>query len=54
MNRAALLERVRAYPWYVERITGDTIDEFAENCRETDETNRLLGRFVQQLRVMAR
>ena len=54
LNRAALLERVRAYPWYVERITGDTIEEFAEKCRETTETDQLLGRFVQQLRVMAR
>jgi GMP synthase (glutamine-hydrolysing) len=50
LNREALLQRVRAYPSYVESITGDSIDVFAEKCEETLATDRLLGRFVQQLR----
>ena len=54
LDRAALLERIRAYPWYAEKITGDPIDEFARKCHETTETDKLLGRFVHQLRVMAK
>ncbi len=54
LNRKALIERVRAYPQYVETITGLPIDEFAKTCQETEATNQLLGRFVRQLRMMAR
>lgn len=54
LNRVALLERVRAYPRYVQEITGATYEEFAHECQETTATDQLLGRFVQQLRVMAR
>jgi GMP synthase (glutamine-hydrolysing) len=49
LNRAALLERVEAYPWYVAAITGDSLQVFEEKCQETPETDQLLGRFVQQL-----
>ena len=42
----ALVQRVRAYPKYVESITGDTIDAFAAKCLETKETNQLLRRFM--------
>ncbi len=50
LDREALLQRVRAYPRYVESITGETIDEFAARCVETRETNTLLSRFMAQLR----
>ncbi len=50
LDRAALVERVHAYPKYVESITGETIEAFAAMCDETPETDRLLGRFMRQLR----
>ena len=50
LDRAALIERVHAYPQYVESITGESVQEFADRCQETDETNQLLGRFMSQLR----
>jgi GMP synthase (glutamine-hydrolysing) len=53
LNRDAFVQRVRAYPQYVETITGEPIEEFARRCRETKATSQLLGRFVQQLRTMA-
>jgi GMP synthase (glutamine-hydrolysing) len=46
LDRTSLLERVRAYPEYVERITGANYDEFVSSCRETPEANSLLQRFV--------
>ena len=53
LDREGLLERVRAYPQYVEKITGVTMEEFERSCQETTETDLLLGRFVKQLRTMA-
>ncbi len=53
LDRRALVERIRAYPRYVETITGEGIDEFAAGCRETPESDRLLGRFLAQLRSPA-
>ena len=50
LDREALLQRIRAYPKYVESITGETLDEFASRCVETRETNQLLSRFMAQLR----
>jgi GMP synthase (glutamine-hydrolysing) len=47
LDRAALLERVRAYPEYIERIAGVSQQEFAAQCRETPEANSLLRRFVE-------
>lgn len=49
LNRQALLDRVFAYPWYVESITGDSLEVFAEGCQETPETDQLLGRFMKLL-----
>ncbi len=47
LDRAALLERVTAYPEYAQRILGVGIDEFARQyCAETPETDSLLGRFI--------
>lgn len=42
----ALLERVTAYPEYVEKIRGLSIDEFSKLCVETYEVQSLLRRFV--------
>jgi GMP synthase (glutamine-hydrolysing) len=53
LDRAALIERVRAYPQYVRSITGESIDLFVATCQETKETNQLLGRFMQHLRMTA-
>lgn len=53
LDRDALLQRVRAYPQYVETITGVPIEEFERTCQETKVTDELLGRFVKQLRMMA-
>jgi GMP synthase (glutamine-hydrolysing) len=47
LDRTALLERVRAYPEYVERIAGVSYDEFLTHCRETPEANSLLKKFIK-------
>lgn len=47
LDLRALLERVRTYPWYVERIAGMPLDEFAATCRETPDAATLLPRFVE-------
>jgi GMP synthase (glutamine-hydrolysing) len=46
LDRAAISERVAAYPQYVERIAGVPADEFLATCRETPDANQLLKRFV--------
>jgi GMP synthase (glutamine-hydrolysing) len=51
LDRTALLERVRAYPEYVERIAGVPYEEFTDHCRETPESNTLLKRFVSTVIV---
>jgi GMP synthase (glutamine-hydrolysing) len=47
LDLAGLLERVRAYPEYIERIVGLSYEEFLARCRETPEANSLLQRFVE-------
>jgi GMP synthase (glutamine-hydrolysing) len=48
LNRATLLDRLRKYPRYVEKITGLPYDTFVdEHTRETTETDALLPRFVK-------
>ena len=49
LDRAGLIQRVHAYPQYVESITGESIRQFTERCQETTATNLLLGRFMSQL-----
>ena len=50
LNRDALLERIYAYPWYIEKILGVSIEKFAaEHCFETPETDQLLTRFVRHV-----
>jgi GMP synthase (glutamine-hydrolysing) len=46
LDRAAILERVRAYPDYIERIAGISYEEFAARSRETPEANSLLRWFI--------
>ena len=43
----ALLERLEAYPEYVEKIAGMTLDDFRSRCQETPEARTLLQRFVK-------
>jgi GMP synthase (glutamine-hydrolysing) len=47
LDRAAILDRVFAYPEYVARIARVPLDEFIQSCQETPEANSLLRRFVQ-------
>jgi GMP synthase (glutamine-hydrolysing) len=47
LDRQAMLERVRAYPAYIQRIVGTSYDRFAADCRETPEANTLLRRFIE-------
>lgn len=46
LDCAAMFERVVAYPEYVERMSGLTLEKFRASCRETPEANLLLRRFV--------
>ncbi len=47
LTRDTFLERVRAYPEYVERIAGVPYAQFAAACYDTPEANTLLRRFVK-------
>jgi GMP synthase (glutamine-hydrolysing) len=47
LDRAAILERVAAYPEYVARIARVSLDDFIQSCGETPEANSLLQRFVE-------
>ena len=49
LNRANLLERVVAYPHYVNRIAGMTLEKFAQMCQDTPETEALLRRIVDHV-----
>lgn len=46
LDRAAMLERVIAYPEYIARIARISFDDFVQSVRETPEANSLLRRFV--------
>ncbi len=47
LNRRAFLERVRAYPSYVESIARMSYDEFERRCADTPESSQLLRRFIE-------
>jgi len=47
LDLQTFIARVAAYPRYVERIAGTTIEELAERCRDTPDTRRLLQRFAR-------
>jgi GMP synthase (glutamine-hydrolysing) len=49
LDRAAIMERVAAYPEYVARIARVPLDEFVQSVRETPEANSLLRRFVEMM-----
>ncbi len=49
LRRNDLVERLKAYPQYVELIAGTSIAEFAETCRDTPEAEALLPRFIQHV-----
>ena len=46
---ATMAERLVAYPNYVEKISGMTMDAFIGTLTETPEMNHLLARFVEQV-----
>ena len=47
LNRASLIERLRAYPKYVRTITGDSVEAFAEKCGESVGSDRLLVAYLR-------
>ncbi len=47
LTRDTYLERVRAYPEYVEKIAGVPYDAFAARCTEAPEAGTLIRRCVQ-------
>lgn len=49
LNRVSILERVSAYPHYLDAITGQTAEEFVTTCPESEESNKILGRFISLL-----
>ena len=49
LNLRQLLQRVEAYPEYIENITGMTYPQFAATCQDTPAANALLLRFVQHV-----
>ncbi len=49
LRRGNLLERVRAYPEYIERIAGIPREEFVETCQESPQAEALLPRFVEHV-----
>ncbi len=49
LRRHSYLERLIAYPSYVERIVGMPFEEFARHCSEAPDTDTLLPRFVRHV-----
>lgn len=47
LDRHQLLERVDAYPRYVEQIAGIPVEAFRQQCRETPDANALLLHFKE-------
>jgi GMP synthase (glutamine-hydrolysing) len=47
LNRNDVLERVEAYPQYIERVARVNIEEFIARVHDTPQTESLLPRFVQ-------
>ncbi len=47
LHRDDLLLRVRAYPQYIERVSGMTYESFAAACVDTPQTADVLPRFVR-------
>lgn len=49
LRRESYLQRLIAYPSYVERIAGISFEEFAASCTEAPDTDTLLPRFVRHV-----
>jgi GMP synthase (glutamine-hydrolysing) len=49
LNRKELIERVHAYPQYIERIAGITLQQFIDGSRDTPESEALLRRFIHHV-----
>jgi len=47
LSCATFLDRIAAYPQYVERIAGTTYEAFAARCRDTPQSRELLSRFAE-------
>lgn len=47
LDRTALLQRVHAYPQYVHRIAGMTLEQFDKQSEDTPESEALLTRFAR-------
>jgi GMP synthase (glutamine-hydrolysing) len=49
LGRDDLLTRIRAYPEYVRHVAGMSIEQFAQRCTATPETEEILPRFVRHV-----
>ncbi len=49
LSREGLLERVRAYPQYIRKITGESLEEFDRRCQNTPAATSLMLRFVDHV-----
>jgi len=47
LELSTFLERVAAYPQYIEQIAGTSYANFAKECRDTPEARGLLRRFAE-------
>jgi GMP synthase (glutamine-hydrolysing) len=47
LNRAALFERLEAYPSYIQRVSGLSVEEFKRRCCDTPASEAMLRRFVE-------
>jgi GMP synthase (glutamine-hydrolysing) len=48
LNRGRLRQRLQAYPQYVERIAGVSLEEFYRNSVDTPDARKILRRFVAE------
>jgi GMP synthase (glutamine-hydrolysing) len=49
LNRAAVCQRVQAYPQYIERIAHTSLPAFLASCEDTPQAEALLPRFVEHV-----
>ena len=46
LEKKDIVLRMNAYPEYIYKITGLTLDEFIKTCHEAPESNQLLSQFI--------
>lgn len=51
LELATFLDRVAAYPQYVEKIAGTSMAELAQRCQDTPQSRGLLSRFADYVRL---